>query len=125
MGLAKKIHLWVGTTSLSDEQFMNYFEEDDEGNIEGFAKDLGVDFIDLDFLLVPEVFPEVVPINELFLDSPLSSSQTQVVIQKCIELGINEGNALFWYSDMQDNSIPNIDKSKKYNNLNYIGSFEV
>lgn len=120
-----KIHIWVGETQKSDEEFYKYFEnnmEDIRKEISGspFAKDIGIIWYDDDFIGIYKSDSN----NDLRIaldELPISPEKMQEVYDICINKNIKNANALFYYAD---GSITIIDKSKKYNDLTYIGCID-
>ncbi|CAM3764248.1 Immunity protein 22 of polymorphic toxin system [Flavobacterium branchiophilum] len=132
MDYTDKIFLWLGIFNGSKNEFNLYFDQskgyllDEYGNdrlpeeieLSQFSKDLGEDFTyDEDFIGYL-LFPNSIEILEILEEVPINHSEKESVIKKCIELGLNDANAVYWYSD-EITPNPNI----SYNGLKYIGEY--
>jgi len=116
----KKIHIWIGTTSKSEEEFEKYFDQDNE--ISEFALDIGIEEYDEDFIGIIPIFSKTESIDTLLKEIPLKQHLYDTVVNKCKELGIINGNAILYLTDSQvEVALP---FKNKYNDLKYIGIFE-
>ncbi|ELY4677571.1 immunity 22 family protein [Cronobacter turicensis] len=126
-----KVHLWIGSNFLSEEDYMAYFELDysTEGDIDdpnykvcGFCRDLGIKWYDEDFIgIIPREENEV-SLDILLEEAAVDEDEIKNVRAKCKSLGIKKANAMVWYADAELNIKP--DPSISYNGLKYIGLFE-
>ncbi|MBP2619539.1 immunity 22 family protein [Chryseobacterium jejuense] len=123
------IHVWIGKTDKSLEEFEEYFDldsfyESEEGeDFErcGFCKEVtfsesyGEDFIGLDYKEDPTSLEDI-------LDEIPSSKIIPLIVDKCNALNITEANAMFYYRDAE---LPKPEIGKKYNDLYYVGEFPI
>jgi len=124
-----RIHVWIGKTNKSLEEFEEYFnldsfydaEEDEDFEKCGFCKEVifsesyGEDFIGLDY--------KDDPISvEGILDEIPSSKAIPLILDKCNDLDIKDANAMFYYRDAE---LPKPEIGKKYNDLYYVGEFPI
>ncbi|MBO2013014.1 immunity 22 family protein [Siccationidurans soli] len=120
-----KIHVWIGYSLKSSDEFYEYFsidEADKEAGIGAsqFDKDLHMHWYDDD--LIGIYFSEVNNSLDTALDEIATSPATIDDIRaKCSELGITEANAMFYYMNSE---LEVSDNSKKYNGLTYLGIFD-
>lgn len=126
-----KIHIWIGNTKKSEEEYYKYFELDysTEGDFDDpnykvcqFCQDIGEKWYDEDFIGIIPLFEEPVEIRTLLDSISLKPESYQPVIDKCTELGITTANAVFYLTDAEI-QIPKPYK-KSYNDLVYIGLFD-
>jgi len=119
-----KIHVWIGMSSQSREEFSRYFEinpADREAGIGAsqFDKDIHIKWYDDDLI---GVYYSDTPDLEAALDElPTSPDSLAAIADKCRELGITEANAMFYYEDAD---LVISEPDKKYNELTYIGVFD-
>ncbi len=127
----KKIHIWIGSTNKSEENYLKYFEldystegdfDDPEYKICGFCKDINELWYDEDFIGIIPLFDEEIPVDELLKNVPIASQEIENVIMKSKDLNIDKGNAIFYLTDSEV-TIPGPYKSD-YNGLKYIGQFD-
>jgi hypothetical protein len=112
----KKIHIWIGVTSKSEEEFFNYFDQDNDNS--QFSKDIALNSeYDEDFIgIIP--MDRNIPIKEIFEnDVPIDTDDIPQVEKECYKLGLESANAVFYLTDSSV-KIENI--GKKYNGLYYI-----
>jgi hypothetical protein len=124
MNYLERIFLWIGNTSKPQEEFDDYFKidytEGTEKKICGFCRDINKEWYDEDFIGYLK-FEEAKPIVELLEFVPINKSQSSLIIEKCKELGYEKANSTYWYSAEMEEP----DKNKLYNELNYIGEFDL
>lgn len=130
MSEMSKVHIWIGTTDKGEEEFGKYFELDyaTEGDFDdpayqvcGFCKDLGAKWYDEDFLGVG-MFDNAVEVKELLYETVIKVPEAyDAAYNKCLELGITEGNMVFYYTDA---NLVVADTTKKYNGLHYLGMYD-
>lgn len=122
MDYLDKIFLWLGNSTKTEQEFNNYFKldysENENKEICGFCLDIGKKWYDEDFIGYLK-FPDNTDILEILEEVPINSSEKEIVIKKCNELGLNTANAVYWYSG--EIETPKSDKT--YNDLNFIGEF--
>ncbi|MCS4225892.1 immunity 22 family protein [Sphingobacterium sp. BIGb0165] len=123
------IHLWIGKTDKSLEEFEEYFnldsfydsEEGEDFEKCGFCREVtfsesyGDDFIGLDYK------DEPVSVEGILHEIP-SSKIKALIVDKCRELNIAEANAMFYYRDAE---LPKPEIGRQYNDLFYIGEFQI
>ncbi|MEI2680971.1 immunity 22 family protein [Erwinia aphidicola] len=126
-----KVHLWMGTNMGSESKYQEYFELDYsvEGDFDdpsykvcGFCKDVGIKWYDEDFIgIIPRKAVEV-SLDDILEDAAVDDDEKESIKEKCLALGINKANALFWYADAELTVKEPIKNS--YNGLKYIGVFD-
>jgi Immunity protein 22 len=120
-----KIHVWIGKTTQSREEFSRYFEINEADRDQGigasqFDKDLQIKWYDDD--LIGVFYNDEDDSLETAIDEiPTSPQAIEQVQARCEELGITEANAMFYYEDAEL-TVPDPDRS--YNELTYLGSFD-
>lgn len=130
------LHFWIGTTSLSEEDFWRYFEhadsywELDVDEVEsadrdvtgcGFCVDVGMRFLYDDDLMQVIWFEDRKPIRTVIDESTIETdAATDVVVAACVERGMTEANAAFVYADPHF-VVPN--PARLFNGLPYLGKF--
>lgn len=131
MNRMSRIHIWMGTTQKSEEDYLQYFELDysTEGDFEDpkyricqFCKDIGEKWYDEDFIGIIPVFEQEVSVREILQEVPIAEDEMEKVISKCNELDMQTANAVFYLTDAEV-EIPKPYKDS-YNGLKYIGKFE-
>ena len=120
-----KIHVWLGVTAHTPEQFSKYFEINAADLEAGrgaslFDKDVGTGWYDDDLIAVYR-FGEAISLEAAADELPTSPEVIPVVLRRCSELGITQANALFYY---QDAGLHVTDPLRLYNGLPYLGVFE-
>jgi len=132
MSYISKIHLWVGSTSISPQKFEKYFDQSHASPIDpatglnreqivpsNFAKDLGIPYMfDEDFLYV---FTSEQSNLEELLEGIVSNSDDDI-LEPCISKGINKANLAIGYSDASLDVCH--DKMIFNHELKYIGCFD-
>lgn len=125
----EKVHLWIGTTEKSEEEYAAYFEldysvylDDPTYKVCAFCKDIGQVWYDEDFLGNMPILESAVNLDELLLESATDKSELEKIKKICADLGIEKANALLWYADGTI-VVPKPYK-KSYNGLKYIGLFK-
>lgn len=120
-----KIHVWIGMTTKSREEFSEYFvinpaDRDAGIGASQFDKDIHIQWYDDD--LIGVYYSEETDSLEQALDElPVSPDTVEQVRGKCAEMKIDKANALFYYEDAE---LEITDSNKKYNQLTYVGVFE-
>jgi len=131
------LHFWIGTTTMSDEDFGAYFdagpdywshevEDIEASNVDltgcGFCVDLGMRFLyDEDLLLVIRLEAPVA-VDELLAMSTLESDKSaQAIVAACEARRIHTANVMFAYADPTQCVA---DAAKLYNGVPYIGLFQ-
>lgn len=126
-----KVHLWMGTSHKSEEDYQAYFEIDysTEGDFDspdykvcGFCKDIGEVWYDEDFIGIIDRTKKPVPVADWLTELAIDASEHEKVLAICVEKGIAKANAVFWYQDASL-TLPEPHKND-YNELHYIGVFE-
>jgi len=117
----KKIHIWIGKTSKSEEDYESYFDQEEE--VSQFATDIGLDSeYDEDFIGIIPLLTEEKPVSFVLKEeTPIHPSEINFVENKCRELGIESANAVFY---LTDSSVVINESNLKYNDLYYIGIFD-
>lgn len=119
-----KIHVWLGMSSKSREEFSRYFAinlaDHDAGiGASQFDKDIHINWYDDDLI---GVYYSDTPDLEAALDElPTSPASLAAICDKCRELGITEANAMFCYEDAE---LEIAEPDRKYNELIYLGVFD-
>ncbi|MDR2710626.1 MAG: immunity 22 family protein [Burkholderiales bacterium] len=117
------ISVWMGTSNKTTEEFNKYTEglEDSNSNCPAH-KEWGTTFIDTDlFVAYRTADRRVVPIEELVKEVGSSSKKTDLaIVKKAKEMGINEGNSLYYYLDA---TFHEEHPGSLYNGLKFIGTF--
>jgi hypothetical protein len=98
----EKVHLWLGTTYNTEEEYQAYFELDLENDLDSpnykncqFCKDVGDDWYDEDFIgIIPRLDKEV-GLDEILEDSMVSIKDFKKVKKVCSDYGIEKVNAIF------------------------------
>ena len=128
------LHLWVGKTGKSQKEFDKYFNQsqafmfDSDGReknpeeivLSQFSTDIGLktsfdeDFLTIYFAADNDSLDETLMEVE---DSP----DFENIKKACSEKGIDEANAMFFYTDIE---IEISNSNEKYNDLTYIGKFQ-
>lgn len=120
-----KIHVWIGNSKKSSEDFYDYFKINHEDKDLGigasqFDKDIGINWYDDD--LIGIFHDEDCEDLEIVIDEiPTSPDSLKKIHDKCIVLGIETANSMFYY---EDSDLVINDISKKYNDIDYIGCFD-
>lgn len=121
MDYTDKIFLWLGKTSKTEQEFNEYFKldysENENKKICGFCQDIEKRWYDEDFIGYIK-FQNSVEILEILKEVPINKTEKESVVEKCKEIGLNNANAVYWYSD-EITPNPNI----SYNGLKYIGEY--
>ena len=124
------IHIWIGTTRKTEEEYLKYFELDysTEGDFDvpgyklcPFCKDINQRWYGEDLIGIIPLFGDEYPILQLLETIPIDKNEIEKVIGYCRSVGLDFGNAIFYYTDAElwiDNST-----RKTYNGLKYIGRY--
>ena len=116
----KVIHIWIGVTSLNEDDLDEYFLSDESEENLRFLK--GVNELDPDFvgiikfdtdLKVSDILKNEIPINV--------GEDIKDAISKCESLGIDFANTIFY---LTDTTIEVSDESAKPLGLIYIGRYK-
>jgi hypothetical protein len=122
--VASKIHVWIGVSPKSREEFSQYFIinlEDRAAEIgtSQFGKDVNIQWYDDD--LIGVYYNEAnTALEEAVEEIPTSPNSIQEIRERCAELNINKANAMFYYEDAE---LRIIQPKEKYNGLTYLGVF--
>jgi hypothetical protein len=119
-----KIHVWLGMSSKSQEEFSRYFEinqADKEAGVGAsqFDKDIHIKWYDDD--LIGVYYSASDDLDAALDELPTSSAAIQAIAARCAELDITQANAMFYYEDAD---LKIADPNKKYNELTYLGVFD-
>lgn len=120
-----KIHVWIGHTEKSSDEFYNYFKVNEEDKNLGigasqFDKDLGINWYNDDF--IGTFYNTDSTDLEVLLDEiPTSPDSLSKIEKKCLDKKLYQVNAMFYYED-SELIVKDIDKL--YNGLQYIGCFD-
>lgn len=137
----QRIHIWVGTSSKTEEQFYKYFDQSKflkdnqrfnteenyprntpDFNLRSqFSKDIGKQYdYDADWITI-YYSRKKISIQAAIEELPVWDDQTEVEIyQACVDKGISTVNAILCYADEE----LSIDQAlESYNDLVYVGSF--
>ena len=126
-----KIHIWIGTTTKSEEEYLNYFKldystagdfDDPEYRLCPFCKDIGEMWYDEDMIGIIPVFPAIEPVAALLQFTPMTKDGIVKALHACNTSGVVEGNAIFYYTDSALVTLEPFEKL--YNDLQYIGCYE-
>src|SRR5262245_62387470 len=119
-----KTSVWMGTSTKTVGEFARYTEGMENPDSDCPAhRDFGVGFIDSDFF-VAYFTPggKVIPIEELAIEVGTSSMEAhRAVLARCREMGITEGNALYYYCNC---TFHEEQPGRLYNELHFIGTFD-
>ncbi len=111
-----KIKIWTGFFKGNEEEYLQYFEEDDDC---GFCKDIHEEEYDPDFIGIIPLFNERLDIEKLATYTPLCIKSRKLLVDDCRSLGIKEGNAILFYSgDTRE-----IKQGEVFNQLIYINEY--
>lgn len=111
-----KIKIWLGIFQGNSKEYLLYFEEETECN---FNKDIQEIEYDPDFIGIIPLFDKFLNIEELVKETPLGKKSREELVRQCHKMGINYGNAIFFYSgDTRDIEIGEI-----FNQLVYVGEY--
>ena len=131
----KYVHLWIGTSNKTEEEYYKYFEIDyseedfDSPNYKPcqFCKDIGEKWYDEDFIIIHTPLENEVDVKELLKQqySTIDTSEYSKILVECKKHNISKANVLFNYavSDNTRDSISIPHKNKNFNGLKYIGLF--
>jgi hypothetical protein len=126
-----KIHIWIGTTKQTEEEYLKYFEldystegdfEDPEYKLCQFCKDLSVEWYDEDFIGIVPIFHMEMPVSVLLNEIPLNSNEISNVLSACEKIGLVKANAIFYLTDAEIQI--NQPYKTNYNGLQYIGMYK-
>lgn len=113
-GVMSKIHVWLGETLCTPDEFSQYFE------INLADRDVGIHWYDNGLIGGYRFGQAISP--EVAADELLTSQDTiAAVLCRCSELGITQANALFYHQDAD----PHVsDTFRLCNGLPYLSVFE-
>jgi hypothetical protein len=120
-----KIHVWIGYTSKTKEEFGEYFKINEEDKNKGigasqFDKDIGINWYDDDLIGVYK--SDTADNLEQTIDEiPTSNETLEAIKNRCKELGVDKANAMFYYTDAE---IIIEDNEKLFNGIQYLGLFD-
>ena len=112
-----KIYVWIGFTTKSEKEYWDYFSQED-GKPQ-FCIDTGVDWLDEDFMGY-YYSTDSEDLREAVENTP-ESGLYDTIYEDCINKGIENANAMFYYTG---DEIEKIDENKKYNDLTFIGVYD-
>lgn len=123
-----KIHIWIGVSAKSPEDFDKYFELDSSSatidspdyKVCQFCTDIEEKSYDDDFIAIYKT-DDIVKLSIALDELPVDEEEYQKICRECEGLGYTEVNALFYYTDSE---LVIKDRAKKYNDLTYIGCFD-
>lgn len=117
----KKIHLWIGATSKSDEEWNQYFER--ENGISQFSNDIGMEEeYDEDFIGILPLFDQVTDIVSILNEIPIGQDSIADVINQAHSMDMEKANAVFY---LTDSSIKLLEPMKeRYNDCVYLGFYD-
>ncbi|GIM57780.1 hypothetical protein CAPN006_21720 [Capnocytophaga canimorsus] len=113
-----KIKIWIGTFRGSNEEYLKYFDEDVEC---GFCKDIDEEEYDPDFIGIIPLSEKIVSIEVLAKETPLSFKSQTILLEDCMKMGIDQGNAVLFYSG----ETREIEKGEEFNQLIFIGEYDL
>lgn len=121
-----KIHVWIGNSDIPEKEYQEYFELDDEHDLDDpnyrvcqFCKDIGDTWYDIDFIGIIPRFKTPVSLDDLLEEAGIE--EVDKAKKRCKELGITVGNAIFWYADGDLKLSKPLKET--YNGLKYIGMY--
>lgn len=114
----KKIHIWIGTFSKSEEEYDNYFNQ--ENSQCQFCADFDIEEYDEDFIGIIPLFKEKISVQSLLDEVPIDEEDIPKALKTCEKKNIKNGNAIFY---LTDSSVSIKDTEKSYNELIYIGMY--
>ena len=120
-----KIHVWLGVTAHTPEEFSQYFQINHADREAGrgaslFDRDVGTGWYDDDLIGVCR-FAQAISLEAAADELPTSPEVIAAVLRRCSELHITQANALFY---SQDADLHIADTLRLYNGLPYLGVFE-
>lgn len=129
------IHIWIGTTTQSLDEFNRYFSHaDDYWDVEdrdalspsatgcGFCIDLDSKYLYDDDLIYYQYFPSEVAVAKVVDELPLTTDAAEeCILRACEKRGIASANAVMSYADPEQLVR---DPNKLYNGLVYLGLFK-
>ena len=120
-----KIHVWLGGTAQTPEEFSRYFEINAAARDAGrgaslFDQDVGTGWYDDDLIGVYH-FQRAISPEAAADELPTSPEVIAAVLRRCSELHVTQANALFY---CQDADLHVADPLRLYSGLPYLGVFE-
>lgn len=115
----KKVHIWIGTTLLSEDDYYKYFDQDN-GTCP-FCLDIGVEEYDEDFMVIIPLFEKEIDIKEILTEVVIDDNEIESVINECKNKNISKANAVFYITDAS--VVINEPYLNNYNGLKYIGLY--
>ena len=113
-----KIKIWIGTFEGTNEEFQSYFDEDNNCL---FCIDIHDEVYAPDFIGFFALFDRVIDVECLAKETPLGAKNRTLLVEKCKEMGIYQGNAVFFYSgDTRD-----IVEGEIFNQFVYEGQYDL
>lgn len=126
-----KVHIWIGTTTVTEEVYLKYFELDfsTEGDFDdpdykvcGFCSDIEMNWYNEDFIGIVPRFEEEQCISEIIKSTVVNKLGYPKVFEECRNLGITKANTILFYTDAK---LELRKSNQRYNGLQYIGVFDV
>lgn len=120
------VAIWAGISHQPLDQWLKYTDNLENAKSKSpFVKDLGwYPDIDLFYLHISEN-DDIVLIEELLKGAGTSSIKTdEKIAKKAREMGVTEGNRLYYYYICSEFIPESSDPDKRYNDLTFIGNFE-
>lgn len=115
----KKIHIWIGSTSKTEDAYYKYFDQDEQKP--QFCQDLGIEEYDEDFAGFIPPFDNEITISEILKEAPIHKLEIEMIIKKCEDMNIFKANTIFY---LTDSSVEILKPYKtEYNGAKYIGIF--
>lgn len=109
--------IWIGVITSTEEEYLTYFDEYQDPC--GFCKDIEEEEYDPDFIGIIPLFDELVDIEILANETPLSIENIQRLVDDCQKMGISKGNAIVFYSG----DTRKISKGEVFGQLIFIGEY--
>jgi hypothetical protein len=126
-----KIHIWIGSTSLDEEEYNAYFKidystggdfDDPEYTVCRFCEDLGEQWYDEDFIGISPIYKHEIPVKDMLEHNvPIHPHEIKNAVEECDKAGIKTANALFYLTD--PDIIIHKPYKEQYNGLTYIGVY--
>jgi hypothetical protein len=127
----EKIHIWIGSSQKTEDEFNEYFELDysTEGDFDDpkfkicqFCKDIDQKWYDEDFIGILPFYAKEISVAEILKnDIPINSGDLATAVEECNKLGIKMANAVFYLTDAE--VVIKKPYKENYNGLKYIGMY--
>lgn len=116
----KKLHLWIGATTKSGEEWNRYFES--ENGLSQFSIDIGMEEYDEDFIGILPLFDHAIDIAAVLNEIPVDQNCIEDIIKTAHSLGTEKANAVFY---LTDSSVKLMEPLKThYNDCAYFGLYD-